>query len=158
MDKLIHWGRSHPNLALLAGILLSLILAWLSQPSPGAAVADAEPESIDTYIPAGFVLVPISVYNSESVDSIFGNHGVVDLYPVKENGNAVKWPLARGVKMLRAPKNPSQFGVLVPARAAPVVMSHGGAFQVIIHNPKQRGTVFEKPVRSVRRSIIMEGD
>lgn len=157
MNSPVLWVKAHPRLALAAGIALSLFLAWMSQPGESAAITD-EPESIDTYIPAGYVLVPISVFNSESVDSIFGNHGVVDLYPVKENGNAVKWPLARGVKMLRAPKNPNQFGVLVPAKAASVVMSHGGAFQVIIHNPKRRGTTFEKQVHSTRRTIIVEGD
>ncbi len=157
MKLLVEKMKSHPRITLAVGILLSLMLAWISQSGETLEMPVNE-ESIDTYIPAGYVLVPITIHNSESVDSIFGNHGVVDLYAVNEKGAAQKWALARGVKMLRAPKNPNQFGVLVPNRGVPVIMGHSGAFQVVIHNPKTGGTRFEKPIKTVRRSIIVEED
>ncbi len=154
MKKLFELAQARPRMALFIGIVLSLVLAWMSQ--PGSSKEQPPEESIDTYIPTGYVLIPIAVHNSESVDSVFGNHGVVDLYPILTNGTPRRWPLARAVKMLRAPKNPNQFGVLVPNSASGTVMSHGGAFQVVIHNPKTHGTAFEKVSRSNRRAIIVE--
>jgi hypothetical protein len=41
---------------------------------------DAAPVAFDTHIPKGFVLIPIEVQNYESLDSILGRFGVVDLY------------------------------------------------------------------------------
>jgi hypothetical protein len=155
-QRVIDHCRSKPRLTLAVGVALSLGLAWLSQPRAERAVESEA--SIDTFIPGGQVLIPIVVHNSESVDSIFGNHGVVDLYPVSPGGTPQKWPLARAVKMLRAPKNPNQFGVLVPAAQAARVMSSGGTFQVVIHNPKIRGTVFEKVTSKPARPIIVEED
>jgi hypothetical protein len=156
MNKLVEFLKAKPRMALMLGVFLSIVLAWLSQ--PGSTKEVAPMETIDTYIPKGYVLIPIAVHNSESVDSIFGNHGIVDLYPITESGIPQKWPLARAVKMLRAPKNPNQFGVLVPSPAAARVMSSSHAFQVVIHNPKVRGTIFETQTFKVRRPIIVEDE
>ena len=61
-----------------------IALIW-DQKSSGESQASArpEPESVEdaaTYIPDGFVLVPIEVANFESLDSILGKFGVVDLF------------------------------------------------------------------------------
>src|SRR4051812_35626944 len=62
------------------------------------------PEGIDTLIPAGFVIIPIDVQNYESLDSLLGKFGVGDLFKGEgKNGRLV----ARNIRILRAPKNPS---------------------------------------------------
>ncbi|MCB0362798.1 MAG: hypothetical protein KDD35_08750, partial [Bdellovibrionales bacterium] len=74
------------------------------------------PQSIDTLIPHGFTLVPIEVQNSDSLNSILGNKGIVNLLaPPREEGQKTRL-IAQRVPILRAPLNPSQFAVLVPEK------------------------------------------
>ena len=104
--------------------------------------------AVDTFIPAGFVLVPISVSNFESLDSILGQQGVVDLYssPASEGGRPVR--VARHIKILRAPLNPSNFAVLAPEEESANLVKHHGPFSVVVQNPKQLGTDFERVAQS----------
>src|SRR4051812_7351936 len=71
-----------------------------------------DPETASTLIPAGFVLVPIEVANYESLDSILGNFGVVDLYIPSDDPKKRALKIAERLKILRAPLNPSHFAVL----------------------------------------------
>ena len=95
-------------------------------------------EGIDTYIPQGMVLVPIEVQNLESLDSVFGQKGVADLYWVGRDGRSAQ-AAARGVALYRAPLNPRQFAVLVPETEAPGLVKAGGAFHVVLLNPQSVG-------------------
>jgi hypothetical protein len=58
--------------------------------------------------------------------------------------------VARRLKILRAPLNPSHFAVLAPENQAPEIVRHEGPFFAVIQNPKESGTriVKEKPRRS----------
>lgn len=127
-------------------ILLSgaLALFWdFSAPDRSADIRFAENyETAATHIPAGFVLVPIEVANYESLDSILGKHGVVDLYaPALETGG-ISRKVAERVKILRAPLNPSHFAVLAPEEDSPKLVAHGGPFIVAVQNPRLSGTNF----------------
>ena len=102
--------------------------------------ASTSQNSPDTYIPAGFVLVPIQISNLESVDSILGQFGVVDLYAPAPKPGGKPLRLAAHIKMLRAPLNPSQFAVLAREDEAPQLIGHEGAFFVVVQNPKRLGT------------------
>lgn len=102
------------------------------------------PEDASTFIPAGFVLVPIEVANYESLDSILGQFGVVDLF-LPTDGNqtgqkrrAIK--VASRLKILRAPLNPSHFAVLARESEASQLVGQTGPFVVIVQNPKNSGT------------------
>lgn len=151
--------NSRPWILAPIALGLSLLLTYFTQSNSKEAPPTA---AIDTFIPAGFVLVPISVQNFASLDSVIGNFGFVDLYAVKENGQRQATPLGRNIKLLRAPKNPNQFAVLVPEAAAPEIVKHSESFYVVIQNTKTRGTIFEKPVvprvKGQSRAIIYEGD
>jgi hypothetical protein len=149
--------QQKPWLLPALGLAAALLLAAFVQASSSGPASTTDFE-IDTYIPQGYVLVPITVQNSESVDSMFGSYGMVDLYALNENGRAQNHPLLRSVKMLRAPRNPQLFGILVPEEGAAHVMRAGSAFAVVVLNRSERGTVFEKSTRKVRRQIIIEGD
>jgi hypothetical protein len=110
-----------------------------------------DPQAASTFIPAGFVLVPIEVANYESLDSILGKFGVVDLY--RPNSDPAKRPIkaAERVKILRAPLNPSHFAVLVSEAESPLLVSFQGAFTVVVQNPQQNGTGFVNPMGSASR-------
>jgi hypothetical protein len=102
------------------------------------------PESAATYIPAGFVLIPIEVENYEALDSILGKFGVVDLYKPAEKPGARPRKIASHVKILRAPLNPSHFAVLAPETQSQSLVAYSGAFTVVVQNPRQSGTSFEE--------------
>lgn len=136
-------------------ILTSLVMAFFVQSFAKLEDPLVLPE-IDTMIPRGFVLVPISVQNSESLDSVFGSHGIVDLYSVNETSQGKGRRVASGVKLLRAPKNPSQFGVLIEDRYSGLLLNEGATFFVVIHHPHHTGTPIEVSPKKPKRRIILE--
>ncbi len=120
-----------------------------------------EPESVEsaaTLIPAGFVLVPIEVANYESLDSILGKFGVVDLFVPSDDPKKKARKVADRVRILRAPLNPSRFAVLVPESDSQQLVAHDGAFVVTVQNPRASGTGRAFPPqdrsRTSRRSRI----
>ncbi|MCB0384289.1 MAG: hypothetical protein KDD43_02770 [Bdellovibrionales bacterium] len=116
------------------------------------------PESIDTLIPTGSVLIPIEVENSESLDSILGHKGIVDLHrPAREPGSKNRI-VAKRLPILRAPLNPQQFAVLAPEEQAQVIVREPGPFWVVVQNPSRFGTQFERVRnKSPHRRIIVDG-
>jgi hypothetical protein len=100
------------------------------------------PESAATQIPAGFVLVPIEVSNYESLDSILGQFGVVDLYVPADDPKKRARKVATHLKILRAPLNPSHFAVLAKETESANLVSNAGPFMVIVQNPEHSGTGF----------------
>lgn len=143
----------------LGAILLSL------EPSQGQSneplSLKPQASSLDTFIPRGYVLIPIELENYNSVDSILGSYGVVDLYLSRQNYHAKAKPLARRIKILRAPQNPSQFAVLVPEGKAGLFFQQESVFFAAILNPKESGTEFENKAKprkqnSPRSMIIFE--
>lgn len=145
----------HPWAVPVGGVFIALCLAWLCSDSSVEPPNDIA-SSIDTYIPAGFVLVPISVQNSESLDAVFGKYGVVDLYQTRQDGSVSKAALVRAVKMLRAPKNPNQFGVLVPDEMVSQLVRQTEPFFVVVHRPDKTGMEFDKPLTQSRRTIVYD--
>lgn len=109
---------------------------------------------ITTLIPKNHVLVPIQLKNFESVDSILGNYGHVDL--ITKNSKLI----AKNIKLLRAPKNPSLFAVLVPQEEASKIISanENGLFATI-KNDASSGTEFVKEkTKSSRITYIAEDE
>ncbi len=89
---------------------------------------------VDTIIPRGFTLIPIEIQNYEALDSVFGNYGIVTLYSVPESGQGQPKKLAERVKMLRAPQNPTQFGVLIRESDSDLIAGQIGPVFVVLHN------------------------
>ena len=102
-------------------------------------------EEAATFIPDGFVLVPIEVANYESLDSILGKFGVVDLYSVTDDPKKRPVKVAERIKILRAPLNPSHFAVLAPEADSVRIVSQSGPFTVVVQHPSKSGTNFVNP-------------
>ena len=137
----------------IIAVFPALFSLWPSTPKASPAQAS----SVDTYIPKGFVLIPIELANYEALDSVFGRFGLVDLYSGGENGSESRL-VARAIRLLRAPQNPTRFAVLVPETQASRLLKSGGPFNAIVRRPGSSGTEFVDETSKPRRKIIYEGD
>ena len=151
-EKKILWTAAGlAVIPILAGLL------WRSDVAPPENKTTAAAQ-MDTYIPKGFVLVPIDVQNFEALDSILGHFGVVDLLQTASPTNPQQHLVARNVRILRAPQNPSHFAILVEEGAVATVLKYGSQFTVIVKRPDKTGTEFVKEDKVNRRAIIYEGE
>ena len=142
------------KLITLASIFFTFLSLYLN-PKPD----EKKPQqSLDTYIPPGYVLVPIEVENYETLDSVLGSYGVVDLYP-GTNGpeKTPQKPLIKGIRMLRSPHPPHQYAVLAPETLAPEIIRAAPSFRVVVQNPNSSGTeIVTKKSVIKNRKIILE--
>jgi hypothetical protein len=142
----------------------AVVLTQTIMVGEGAKLAAAErasaalSEGVDTFIPRGFVLVPIEVVNYEALDSILGKFGVVDLLtPGNPDGKDAKL-VARNVRVLRAPKNPSHFAVLIRESDTGRILQYGSTFHVLIKRPGDKGgTEFVQEGKTRKRKIVYGG-
>ncbi len=148
--------------ALVGCIVVTGILALLIGTKKASTEEIKADPSVDTFIPAGFVLVPIEVQNYESLDSILGPHGIVDLYLPSQNGSGKGSRVANRVRIMRAPLNPSQFAVLVREDESDQLVRTESAFFVVVQNSKQSGTgIVEREPRQFKKRVsrlVMEAE
>jgi hypothetical protein len=145
-------GKTHLNQTslksqhkLVIAILLFGCVAFIWERNKTVAPPQVEEmrKSVDTFIPIGFVLVPIQLANAESLDSMIGSSGVVDLFvpDMKKPGRSKK--VAEHIKILRAPLNPNQFAVLVSEKNSGQLVHYEGAYFAVVQNPRTPGTQIE---------------
>jgi hypothetical protein len=149
-DKRILWASAALSLPPIG-------LSLLAPSSPQPAAATGPSAQVDTHIPRGFVLVPIEVRNYEALDSILGPFGIVDLYQGEARDGSDQRLIARDVRILRAPKNPSHFAVLIRESEAASVLRFSGLFTVIVKRPGAPGTEFVKEPPRTHHPIVYEG-
>lgn len=113
------------------------------------------PTDVTTHIPRGFVLIPIEIQNYQALDSILGRFGVVDLFT--SQGERSGKPLARNVRLLRAPHNPSQFAALVPESQAEVILAPAAPLTAVIKHTQSAGTEIVNLKPKTRRTIVYGG-
>ena len=150
------WDRK----ILLSAALLSALPALATifiQKTADAERPTEKPAAVDTLIPKGYVLVPIEVQNYEALDSILGRFGVVDLFQGGQETGQNQNLVARNVRMLRAPQNPSHFAILIREEEVARILKQGGLFMVIVKRPEQSGTEFVNTMKPKRRKIVYEG-
>lgn len=116
--------------------LLALVLPV--QKEEPATPIDKSVVSADTFIPKGFVLVPIELSNANSLSSLVGEvGGVVDLYLPQAKGPSRK--VASRLKILRAPYNPDLYAVLVREQESGTILNYTGPFVAVVQNPQAQG-------------------
>lgn len=146
--KLLNITQSELRM-IMGAVLLSSFIILLTQGSDSEKKDIKRPIEISTFIPAGHVLVPIRLKNFESIDSILGPFGIVDLFIDFQNGASK--PIVKNIKLLRAPKNPSLFAVLAPQdQASRIIQADEKGLYAVIKNRSEGGTEFVKssPERS----------
>ena len=121
--------------------------------------------SPDTFIPDGYVLVPIMVSNFESLNALVSQYAIVNLYAVNNSNNfhlqsslsQIKKQVkivAERIKLIRSPLNPERFAVLSPESQAESLITYNGEFFVTIQNPTITEQVSVKKEIRKRRSLI----
>ena len=136
--------------AALLCLLLGGLKSYASEPEK-----NIEPlESFDTLIPEGFSLVPIEVANYETLDSLLGPFGVVDIFTAEPGNPDASQRVAYRVKIVRAPRNPSHFAVLVPFEQVQKILKYPGPFMISVQNPKTNGMGFEKEIKRKKSRIV----
>lgn len=148
---------------LVSLVLLSVFFTILSYQSnreeeKKPRTPGAEKYHVDTLIPKGHSLVPIEIANYETLDSILGPYGIVDIYTTPLNPKETAKRIAYRVKIVRAPKNPSHFAILVPFEKVKYILKYSGPYTVSIQNPKAGGTVFEKEKSRKTRVTYFPGE
>lgn len=128
--------------AFIALGLLSLVFSFGKEAPAAIAKEDPAPTSVDTFIPKGYVLVPVDLANADSLSSLVGDMGgVVDLY--LSGGSDHKRhniKVASRIKLLRAPLNPQQYAVLAKENDSSKILSLPGPFIAVVQNPDSKGT------------------
>ncbi len=136
------------------GVFAAILQFRSSSPPPTKLSA---PQSLDTFIPKGESLVPIQVANYESLDQVIGQYGVVDLLSTPLTPHEKAKRVAYAVKLIRSPRSPRHFSVLIPADEAHRLAGYDGEFTVVVRNPKSIGTKFVKEkAKSQKRRIVYE--
>jgi len=131
---------------------VALMMNFSHEP-PAEKEASAEnPLSVDTYIPKGFVLIPLQLANAEALSSLVGDvGGIVDLYLASRTGQSAKLKVGSKLKLLRAPLNPQQYAVLVKESESSQILSLPGPFIAVVQNPAEKGqNSFQHPSRSLQ--------
>ncbi len=99
--------------------------------APVAVTEKKEPVVADTFIPKGYVLVPITIDPASQISGLIDQFALVDLYA----SNAL---IATSVKLIRAPLNPQQFAVLVTENLSREIMKVATPFWVTLQNRNNR--------------------
>lgn len=137
------------SIAMIGMLIIIIITSFL--PKPQISSESQAPESADTYIPDGYVLVPIDIQNIASLSSLIGQFAIVDLFSGIPGNKQQR--VGQKLKLLRAPLNPEQFAVLVPENQVSQLLQIPGPYWAVIKNPESSGkAVIQK--KSIKKSNI----
>jgi hypothetical protein len=125
------------------GILAFFIFLKSQQTSKKESAPLYQAESVDTYIPKGFVLVPLDILNIESVSSFIGDKGVIDLYETKDGRKSKK--LAEKVRIIQAPLNPQVYAALVPENKSRLFVTDDQPLFAVVQSKSETQSTFTKP-------------
>lgn len=134
----------NPNGFQLLGIIaLSLTTMVLFRVifSPQQSLPSDVPEGAveaSTFIPDGHSLIPIKLVNQKALSSLIENFGWIDLYAVKKGVDTYKKgpKIVKKIRILRAPLDPSQFGIIVPNEFVDHILNWGPNYFATINKNK----------------------
>lgn len=151
-------NKSLTGRSIIFFFILGLISLWISfypsEKKNAPAENTQELESVDTYIPKGFVLVPLDLTNLESLNSFIGQAGVVDLYKSKNGEKGIR--IATRVKIIRAPLNPQLFAALVPENKSSDLLNVNESLFAVVQNKAEASGSIHSRKPTLRKSIIYQ--
>lgn len=156
LEDIRAWLKIKKNRIFAIAFVIMLLLVFVTSLGQKAEMKNA-PESADTVIPAGYVLVPIQLDNQDSISSLMGEFGVVNLFlSAKVTGHS-KVKVGQRLKLLRAPLNPDQYAVLVPEDESGKILEAQGPFFAVLQNPNEsKATTWQKKKKAVSRVEYLE--
>lgn len=153
-----------PTWIIITLILMAITLSQFQKNDPNLKKEETKlPTNIDTYVPSGFVLVPLQLTNGDSIDSMVGDFCLVDLYPSSLDVSPDAQPNHRGalathLRLVRAPNNPSLFGVLVPEENRTLVHKLTSPVFAVIQGPNAKKESLPEQKTIPRSRVIKYGD
>lgn len=126
----LHVPRNRSFALAICGMLIIVGLSHFFSSKPEST--EGAPESADTYIPDGFVLVPIELQNVDSISSLVGDFAIVDLFQ-----GPLSKKVGKRLRLMRAPLNPNQYAVLVADDEVQKLLATPGPYWAVIQNPNQ---------------------
>lgn len=140
--------KCHENKIGIATIaILGVVAFWVvsqkATPQDHQSQGDDSNYTVDTLIPAGYVLIPIELANAEPLSSMVGATAVVDLYSSSMDMKQKGRKIGSRLKLVRAPKNPQLYAVLVKESQSDRVLAQPGPYFAVIQNHKQEGSEIE---------------
>lgn len=155
--RIVDWVFKNKVMAAFGLASVACLVQWWAGGSSSAAANSQAAQTLETLIPQGFQLIPIEVANLESLDSVFGQYGYVDLYAAGVRSTSPAKRIVQAVKLLRAPLNPRQFAVLVRSELAADIVRHGPSYFVVVQNLAKPETLVDMRPQSVPSRIVVEG-
>ena len=154
-NQIQSWSNRTFNILIVSAICLIACLAYLEKLSATDAPAQRAPdESVDTYIPAGYALVPIEIANKQALGAMIGSFSIVDLYSTIEGHRGLK--IAEQLKIIRAPLDPEQYAVLVPNQDSAKIVGAPGPLWVTIQNRSSAKQQVIKRVQAKSQIEVLE--
>lgn len=105
---------------------------------------------LDSTIPEGYVLVPVPIINGESISSMIGKYGVVDLF-LSQDGLKSKRIISK-VKIVQATDDLNSFAVLLREEQSQKLLSFNGPFFAVIQNPTRKS---QETFQSGKQTIVI---
>ena len=141
--KLKKYLNENKSVLLCLMVAAALTFLWsITKKAPTAGpLKEVAPEVASTFIPKGMVLVPVRLENAQSISTLLGEMGVIDLFATTPSGETKK--VVSRVKVLRSPNNPTEYAVLCHQSRAKEILKWGGPFIAAIQNPNVENTQFE---------------
>jgi hypothetical protein len=136
---------------IIAGGILSAYHQEKNEKSDAFNDINAE-SSTDTYIPNGYVLVPIDISNGIAVSNLMGQYTFVDVYASHGFEEQPKKIIAQNLRMLKAPHSDEQFAVLVKEIEHNLIHQLSEPVFIVIKNPntKQIETVVQEKKKQIQ--------
>lgn len=134
-------------------VALGLITFFVSQEEEKVEVQAVQSPDIDELIPAGFVLLPVELVNREALASIIGATAVVDILTVNSTTMSPQTKIASRIKMIRSPKNPDFFALLVEESASADILDKPGPYFALVQNKKQTNSNYYKSKKQSKVEI-----
>ncbi|MBL7669346.1 MAG: hypothetical protein JNM39_02560 [Bdellovibrionaceae bacterium] len=137
--------KCHENKIGLATLaILGIVAFWVVSQKTTTQASHSQGEdsafTVDTLIPAGHVLIPIELANAEPLASLVGATAVVDLYTSSLDTKQKGRKIGSRLKLVRAPKNPQLYAVLVKESQSDQVLAQPGPYFAVIQNHKREGS------------------
>ncbi|MBE8221477.1 MAG: hypothetical protein HAW60_01980 [Bdellovibrionales bacterium] len=137
--------------------LFSLMLINNNPENPIAKQKNIKTDwNMNTFIPEGFVLIPIQLLNAESLNGLIGKWGWVSLYSSLIEKN--KKPIVSSIRIIRSPKNNNQFAVLSPENKSSLILEHTAPLVAVIQGAKikNKSTRFNTKKIIKKNKILIE--
>ncbi len=111
--------------------------------------------SVDTFIPKGFVLIPIEVANPESLNDIIGDFGYVDLYADRSKSEDPMFKLlVKNIRLLKSPVDSTIIAVLSPESMVKQIVSVNKKFKITIKSKTNKSTELAHQNKPAKRIIF----